>query len=82
MPDMALMMGSGAPPSFPMGAGPPPPSMQSSPGPPSAPPSRPGTGLGNASDIDDLLGGPPGPRKGGTVKKGKRSGRYVDVMAK
>jgi len=49
-------------------------------GPPSAPPSRPGTALSQASSIDDLLGGP-APRKGGTVKKGKKGGRYVDVMA-
>ncbi|PIA99146.1 COPII coat assembly protein sec16 [Cercospora beticola] len=49
----------------------------------STPPSRPGTSLSNASSIDDLLGGPPGPRKaGGTVKKGKKANRYVDVMAK
>ncbi|USW52989.1 Putative COPII coat assembly protein, Sec16 [Septoria linicola] len=46
-----------------------------------APPSRPGTSLSNASSIDDLLGGPPGPRKGGTAKKAKKGGRYVDVMA-
>ncbi|KAF2207812.1 hypothetical protein CERZMDRAFT_71314 [Cercospora zeae-maydis SCOH1-5] len=50
----------------------------------STPPSRPGTSLSNASSIDDLLGGPVGPRKaGGTVKKGKKgANRYVDVMAK
>ncbi|KAI0169634.1 Sec23-binding domain of Sec16-domain-containing protein [Hypoxylon sp. FL1284] len=48
-------------------------------GPPSAPPSRPGTSLSNASSIDDLLGAA-GPRKGG--KKARKSGRYVDVMAK
>ncbi|KAH6688817.1 hypothetical protein BKA61DRAFT_585208 [Leptodontidium sp. MPI-SDFR-AT-0119] len=51
-------------------------------GPPSAPPSRPGTGMSNASSIDDLLG-PPVPRKaGGAAKKGaKKKGRgYVDVM--
>ena len=45
------------------------------------PPSRPGTSLSNASSIDDLLGA--GGSKGGTVKKkGKKGGRYVDVMAK
>lgn len=46
----------------------------------SGPPSRPGTGMSNASSIDDLLG-PPVPRvKGGA--KGKKKGRgYVDVMA-
>ncbi|KAF2196525.1 hypothetical protein GQ43DRAFT_426419 [Delitschia confertaspora ATCC 74209] len=46
----------------------------------SGPPSRPGTGMSTASSIDDLLG-PPQARKGGTVKKGKKGGRYVDVMA-
>jgi len=49
-------------------------------GPSSGPPSRPGTALSQASSIDDLLGGP-APRKGGTVKKGKKGGRYVDIMA-
>ncbi|KAI2643322.1 Sec23-binding domain of Sec16-domain-containing protein [Xylaria nigripes] len=48
-------------------------------GPPSAPPSRPATSLSNASSIDDLLG-PAGPRK--STKKPRKSGRYVDVMAK
>jgi len=48
-------------------------------GPPAGPPSRPATSMSNASDIDDLLGSA-GPRKGGTVKKGKRGTRYVDVM--
>ncbi|KAI0403674.1 Sec23-binding domain of Sec16-domain-containing protein [Xylaria palmicola] len=48
-------------------------------GPPSAPPSRPATSLSNASSIDDLLGAA-GPRKG--PKKPRKSGRYVDVMAK
>ncbi|KAI5867280.1 Sec23-binding domain of Sec16-domain-containing protein [Durotheca rogersii] len=48
-------------------------------GPPSAPPSRPATSLSNASSIDDLLGAA-GPRKGG--KKARKSGRYIDVMAK
>ncbi|KAI1322498.1 Sec23-binding domain of Sec16-domain-containing protein [Xylariaceae sp. FL0255] len=48
-------------------------------GPPSAPPSRPTTSLSNASSIDDLIGAA-GPRKGG--KKPRKSGRYVDVMAK
>lgn len=54
-------------------------------GPPSAPPSRPGTGMGIAgsggASIDDLLG-VPAPRKGGTIKKGKKGRGYVDVMAK
>lgn len=57
----------------------------SSAGPPSQPPSRPSTSLSNASSIDDLLGGPPGPgqrKAGGTVKGKKKGGRYVDVMAK
>lgn len=48
-------------------------------GPPSGPPSRPGTSMSNASSIDDLLGAPQA-RKGGSVKKPKRGGRYVDVM--
>ena len=43
--------------------------------------SRPGTAMSNASDIDDLLGAPAA-KKGGTVKKGKKRGGYVDVMAK
>jgi COPII coat assembly protein SEC16 len=49
-------------------------------GPPTAPPSRPGTGMSNASSIDDLLGPPSvGGRKG--TAKGKKKGRgYVDVM--
>ncbi|KAF2652437.1 hypothetical protein K491DRAFT_663791 [Lophiostoma macrostomum CBS 122681] len=44
----------------------------------SGPPSRPGTGMSNASSIEDLIGAPSAKR--GTVKK-KRGGRYVDVMA-
>lgn len=48
-------------------------------GPPTGPPSRPTTSMSNASSIDDLLGAP-APRKGG--KKPRKSGRYVDVMAK
>ncbi|KAA8643306.1 hypothetical protein EYZ11_002342 [Aspergillus tanneri] len=43
-------------------------------------PPRPATSLSNASSIDDLLGAPQA-RKGNTVK-GKKKGRYVDVMAK
>ncbi|ROT42144.1 hypothetical protein SODALDRAFT_326309 [Sodiomyces alkalinus F11] len=49
-------------------------------GPPSGPPSRPTTSMSNASSIDDLLG-PAVPRKAG-AKKARKSGRYVDVMAK
>jgi len=46
------------------------------------PPSRPATNLSQASSIDDLLGAA-GPRKGGASgAKGKKKGRYVDVMAK
>lgn len=51
---------------------------------PIAPPSRPGTGMSNASSLDDLLAGPPGGgnRKiSGTAKAKKKGGRYVDVMA-
>jgi hypothetical protein len=48
----------------------------------SGPPSRPGTGMSNASSIDDLLG-PAVPRKGAAAKTAakKKKGRgYVDVM--
>jgi hypothetical protein len=52
-------------------------------GPPSRPPSRPTTSLSNASDIDDLLGpAAPRSRAAGGSTRGKRKGRYVDVMAK
>ncbi|CAK7204638.1 vesicle coat component [Sporothrix eucalyptigena] len=47
----------------------------------SGPPSRPATSMSDANSIDDLLGAVPGPRKAG-AKKGRKSGRYVDVMAK
>jgi hypothetical protein len=47
--------------------------------PPSAPPSRPGTGMSNASSIDDLLGPATGSSRKGTAKKKKGRG-YVDVM--
>lgn len=47
-----------------------------------APAVRPGSSLSTASSIDDLLAGPPGARKGGTLKGKKKGGRYVDVMAK
>ncbi|KAL1896565.1 vesicle coat component [Sporothrix stenoceras] len=50
-------------------------------GPPTGPPSRPATSMSDANSIDDLLGATPGPRKAG-AKKGRKSGRYVDVMAK
>ncbi|KAF4452379.1 hypothetical protein FALBO_16185 [Fusarium albosuccineum] len=47
----------------------------------SAPPSRPTTSMSNASSIDDLLSAVP--RKASDQKKKTRkSGRYVDVMAK
>lgn len=46
----------------------------------SGPPSRPTTSMSNASSIDDLLSAA-GPRKPGQ-KKGRKGGRYVDVMAK
>lgn len=48
--------------------------------PSTGPPSRPTTSMSNASSIDDLLGAP-APRKAGQ-KKARKSGRYVDVMAK
>jgi hypothetical protein len=44
----------------------------------SGPPSRPGTGMSNASSIDDLLGAPQA-RKGAAPKK-KKGGRYVEVF--
>jgi COPII coat assembly protein SEC16 len=46
----------------------------------SAPPSRPTTSLSNASSIDDLIGAGATRRPGS--KKPRKSGRYVDVMAK
>lgn len=49
-------------------------------GPGGPPPSRPATSLSNASSIDDLIGAPQA-RKGNAAK-GKKRGRYVDVMAK
>ncbi|PKS10738.1 hypothetical protein jhhlp_002495 [Lomentospora prolificans] len=55
-------------------------SNQSAAGPPSGPPSRPTTSMSNASSIDDLIGAA-APRKPGQ-KKARKSGRYVDVMAK
>jgi len=62
-------------------AGPKPPTLaRPSFGAASGPPSRPGTGMSNASSIDDLLGAPQA-RKGPAGKK-KKGGRYVDVMAK
>ncbi|KZF21402.1 hypothetical protein L228DRAFT_262424 [Xylona heveae TC161] len=59
----------------------PPLSSTGTPAPPSGPPSRPTTSMSNASSIDDLLG-VPAPRKGGTMRKPKKGGRYIDVMAK
>ncbi|KAF4168392.1 hypothetical protein CNMCM6936_002487 [Aspergillus lentulus] len=86
---------AGAPPSVsaspaPPSLGAPPPAIPRSvstgavlPTPPSssagAPP-RPATSLSNASSIDDLLGAPQA-RKG-PAARGKKKGRYVDVMAK
>jgi hypothetical protein len=49
------------------------------PGSSSGPPPRPSSSLTHASSIDDLIGAPQA-RKGNTVK-GKKKGRYVDVMA-
>ncbi|KAJ5519262.1 COPII coat assembly protein Sec16 [Penicillium expansum] len=45
----------------------------------SGPPPRPSSSLTHASSIDDLIGAPQA-RKGNTVR-GKKKGRYVDVMA-
>ncbi|GAB7340737.1 hypothetical protein MBLNU457_7116t1 [Dothideomycetes sp. NU457] len=97
-PPSRVVSGLGGPPpmSRPGTAGPPgsgPPSRGGTPGgdangtPPlpsgaMPPPSRPATNLSQASSIDDLLGAA-GPRKGGASgPKGKKKGRYVDVMAK
>ncbi|KAM5443263.1 vesicle coat component [Microsporum ferrugineum] len=78
-------------PNSPYGSAPPPSSLgipfSSSPGgrsvsggtPPTNPSSRPGTALSHVSSIDDLLAAPQ-TRKGGTLK-GRKKGRYVDVMA-
>lgn len=80
-------LSAGPPPMLPpsgLGIGGAPPMMRSdsnaSAGPPSGPPSRPATSISNASSIDDLLGAA-GPRKA-AGKKPRKSGRYVDVMAK
>lgn len=50
-------------------------------GPAVAPPSRPTTSMSNASSIDDLIGAA-APRRPGEKKKPRKSGRYIDVMAK
>ncbi|KAK2877801.1 hypothetical protein FQN49_001174 [Arthroderma sp. PD_2] len=75
----------------PYGSAPPPSSLgvplSSSPGgrsfsggtPPTGPSSRPGTALSHASSIDDLLAAPQ-TKKGNTLK-GRKKGRYIDVMA-
>ncbi|GLI80799.1 vesicle coat component [Penicillium ochrochloron] len=49
------------------------------PGSSGGPPPRPASSLTHANSIDDLLGAPTA-RKGNTVR-GKKKGRYVDVMA-
>jgi hypothetical protein len=49
------------------------------PGSSAGPPPRPTSSLSHATSIDDLLGAPAA-RKGNTVR-GKKKGRYVDVMA-
>lgn len=62
-------------------AAPTPSAASSAPGPAlGPPPPRPATSLSNASSIDDLLGAPTA-RKGGAGGRGKKKGRYVDVMA-
>lgn len=68
----------------PSGAGTPPPGASSTPGlaPPPSGPSRPGTAASNASSIDDLIGPATGRKGPKGAKKGAKSGRYVDVMAK
>ncbi|KAI3187879.1 hypothetical protein DTO027I6_9172 [Penicillium roqueforti] len=54
--------------------------MPTPPGSSSGPPPRPSSSLTHASSIDDLIGAPQA-RKGSAVR-GKKKGRYVDVMAK
>ncbi|KAI7010819.1 hypothetical protein KC355_g6011 [Hortaea werneckii] len=44
------------------------------------PPSRPPTGLSNASSLDDLLGGPPGPGAGGRKAGGTAKGSRLGLM--
>ncbi|KAJ5545516.1 hypothetical protein N7461_007820 [Penicillium sp. DV-2018c] len=53
--------------------------MPTPPGSSSGPPPRPSSSLTHASSIDDLIGAPQA-RKGATAR-GKKKGRYVDVMA-
>ncbi|KGO74279.1 COPII coat assembly protein, Sec16 [Penicillium italicum] len=53
--------------------------MPTPPGSSSGPPPRPSSSLTHASSIDDLIGAPQA-RKGNAVR-GKKKGRYVDVMA-
>ncbi|KAJ5972887.1 uncharacterized protein N7479_002805 [Penicillium vulpinum] len=53
--------------------------MPTPPGSSGGPPLRPSSSLTHASSIDDLIGAPQA-RKGNTVR-GKKKGRYVDVMA-
>ncbi|XWX00149.1 hypothetical protein V2A60_008168 [Cordyceps javanica] len=82
-----LKAGTMPPPSG-LGISVPPPMMRSdstasaggAPTPPSGPPSRPATSISNASSIDDLLGAAGSRKVSG--KKPRKSGRYVDVMAK
>ncbi|KAL6360574.1 hypothetical protein LRP88_06280 [Fusarium phalaenopsidis] len=58
----------------------PPPLLRSVSNTSNGPPSRPTTSMSNASSIDDLLSVQP--RKASDKKKPRKSGRYVDVMAK
>ncbi|KAL4954948.1 Sec23-binding domain of Sec16-domain-containing protein [Aspergillus filifer] len=61
------------------GAVPPAGAPNSRPGSSAGPPPRPSTSLSHAASIDDLLGAPAA-RKGATAR-GRKKGRYVDVMA-
>ncbi|KAL4939584.1 Sec23-binding domain of Sec16-domain-containing protein [Aspergillus oleicola] len=61
------------------GAVPPAGAPNSRPGSSAGPPPRPSTSLSHAASIDDLLGAPAA-RKGAT-SRGRKKGRYVDVMA-
>ncbi|KAJ5560145.1 hypothetical protein N7513_002544 [Penicillium frequentans] len=68
-------------PAFPGLAVPPPmPRSVSTSGAISSTPPRPTSSLSHAQSIDDLLGAPSA-RKGANTVRGKKKGRYVDVMA-
>ncbi|KAL4976476.1 COPII coat assembly protein sec16 [Aspergillus desertorum] len=76
---LPLKTGLGPARSVSTGAVPPAGGDSSRPGSSAEPPPRPSTSLSHASSIDDLLGVPQA-RKGAT-SRGRKKGRYVDVMA-